>query len=439
MISTPSPPDPFQTATAQSGMNRDTALTQQQIGMVNQNNPWGSVGYEQTGTQGFTDSQGNWVETPTYTQTTSLSPQQQRIFNQSQQATLNLAQLARQQSARMQDYLGGGIDMSGAPDLMTPNLQSGVAGFDPNFSGEIGGSYGTTLGSGYANTYAGADDFSADRQRYEDALWQRGASDRAAQEDALRNRLINSGIRPGSAAWNSEMERMQRQNTDAWLATTLAAGDEQARMVGMSRDAAMFGNESELARLMAQNAASMGAAQFGQQGQALSNEAAMGLAGFGNQAQLQQAGAQNAARQQHMGELFGLRNQPINELSALMSGSQVSNPAAMGAALPAQPGVGGVDYSGLVNQQYQAQVANSNAQMGGLFGLGSSIIGAIPWSDARLKTDVRRVGTTDGGTPIYTYRYVWGGPVQMGVMAQDVPEAAVQIGDYLAVDYSKVA
>lgn len=35
------------------------------------------------------------------------------------------------------------------------------------------------------------------------------------------------------------------------------------------------------------------------------------------------------------------------------------------------------------------------------------------------------MGQTDEGTPIYTYRYVWGGPVQMGVMAQDVPDAAI--------------
>lgn len=41
-------------------------------------------------------------------------------------------------------------------------------------------------------------------------------------------------------------------------------------------------------------------------------------------------------------------------------------------------------------------------------------------SDRRVKEDIRRVGETDEGTPIYTYRYKWGGPRQMGVMAQDL-------------------
>ena len=93
-----------------------------------------------------------------------------------------------------------------------------------------------------------------------------------------------------------------------------------------------------------------------------------------------------------------------------------------------------------MNQQYQSEVANHQSMMGGLFGIGSSIAGAIPWSDRRLKQDIKRVGTTDAGTPIYTYRYVWGGPIHMGVMAQDVPEAAVMTeSGYMKVNYEAVA
>ena len=78
--------------------------------------------------------------------------------------------------------------------------------------------------------------------------------------------------------------------------------------------------------------------------------------------------------------------------------------------------------------------------MGGIFGLGSSIIGAIPWSDRRLKKDIRRVGQTDGGTPIYAYRYIWGGPIHLGVMAQDVPDAAViDPSGFMRVDYRRVS
>lgn len=91
--------------------------------------------------------------------------------------------------------------------------------------------------------------------------------------------------------------------------------------------------------------------------------------------------------------------------------------------------------------------------MGGLFGLGGSLLGAagnaggfgslFAFSDERLKTDVRRVGTTDGGLPVYTFRYAWGGPVQMGVMAQDVeavtPEAVhAHASGFKMVDYARV-
>ena len=71
-------------------------------------------------------------------------------------------------------------------------------------------------------------------------------------------------------------------------------------------------------------------------------------------------------------------------------------------------------------------------------------LGMMLFSDRRVKEDIKRVGKTDEGTPIYTYRYKWGGPRQMGVMAQDVertnPEAVKRhpFGIKM-VDYSKVA
>lgn len=78
--------------------------------------------------------------------------------------------------------------------------------------------------------------------------------------------------------------------------------------------------------------------------------------------------------------------------------------------------------------------------LGGMSGIGG-LIGAI--SDRRAKTDIRRVGTTDGGLPIYTYRYINGDPVTyMGIMAQEAletqPEAVIDTGAILLVDYTKV-
>lgn len=65
-------------------------------------------------------------------------------------------------------------------------------------------------------------------------------------------------------------------------------------------------------------------------------------------------------------------------------------------------------------------------------------------SDVRLKEDIRRVGMTDGGLPVYTYRYKGDQRVQMGVMAQDVaekqPEALGPLigGEYMSVYYGEV-
>lgn len=64
-------------------------------------------------------------------------------------------------------------------------------------------------------------------------------------------------------------------------------------------------------------------------------------------------------------------------------------------------------------------------------------------SDARLKTDVVRVGTTRLGLPLYHYRYIGDSAVYEGVMAQDVavmhPTAIRKLPlGYLAVDYGKL-
>src|SRR5690606_32726988 len=124
----PQPPDPYETANAQAGMNRDTAITQQQLNMVDQVNPWGTVTNQMTGMDGFYDSQGKWIETPRYTQTTTFSPEQQAIFDRAQEAQGNLAGLASDQSAKMREYLNEPFEFTNrdaetwAYDLASPRI-----------------------------------------------------------------------------------------------------------------------------------------------------------------------------------------------------------------------------------------------------------------------------------------------------------------------------
>lgn len=83
--------------------------------------------------------------------------------------------------------------------------------------------------------------------------------------------------------------------------------------------------------------------------------------------------------------------------------------------------------------------------LGAAAGAGGSALGKAIFSDRRLKTDIKRVGKTKDGLPIYTYRYKEGGPVQMGVMADEVedvtPKAVIKGGagnGFDAVDYSQL-
>lgn len=101
--------------------------------------------------------------------------------------------------------------------------------------------------------------------------------------------------------------------------------------------------------------------------------------------------------------------------------------------------------SGIAGLGGQGTSTSSN-NGGGLLGFlgGAAKIGSmIPgFSDRRLKESVKRVGQTDDGLPIYTYRYRGSDQVHMGVMAQDVarvkPGAVTEMHGHLAVDYGAI-
>ncbi|WP_284765368.1 tail fiber domain-containing protein [Agrobacterium sp. CFBP2214] len=143
-------------------------------------------------------------------------------------------------------------------------------------------------------------------------------------------------------------------------------------------------------------------------------------------------------RSQAMQEAYAERNQPLNEISALMSGSQTSMPQFINTP---QANVAGVDYMGMVNDQYKSQVNAANAKMGGLFGLlGTGLTAGMKYSDRRLKTGVRRVGSLDNGLPVYAYRMVGSPVTEIGLMADEVedkfPDAVhQQPNGFKMVDY----
>lgn len=139
------------------------------------------------------------------------------------------------------------------------------------------------------------------------------------------------------------------------------------------------------------------------------------------------------------------RNQPINEISALMNGGSVQQPQFVNTP---QTGVNGTDIAGLVMNNYAQQNANYQAKLGGIAGLGAAVAGGWAMSDRRAKKDAKKVGKLNDGTDIYAYRYKdkfgGGGMMQLGVMAQEAAKrhpGAVRTGadGYKRVNYSRIA
>lgn len=158
-------------------------------------------------------------------------------------------------------------------------------------------------------------------------------------------------------------------------------------------------------------------------------------------------------RGQSVQELLTERNQPINEITALLSGSQVNTPQFQ--STPNTP-VSGTDYAGLAQNAYNQENAAYQAKMGGLFGLGGQAVGGwaragfpMP-SDSRLKDIIAHVATTDKGIKLYSFRYndkglaTFGMPtyVHIGVIAQEVkdlrPDCISESYGFMLVDYDKL-
>ena len=258
------------------------------------------------------------------------------------------------------------------------------------------------------------------------------------------------------------------------------ANQAQQQQFGQNQARGMFGLEA----MNANNAAAMNEGQFANEAQNLAmsqymaqlgfqNDAATSQAGFNNDvaqqnfgnemqgtqfdnsvasqrfdADMARAGYQNASRQQGMQEQLALRNQPINEITALMSGGQVSMPqfAPYQYQPSAPPPVADSVYNSarIEQQNYQSQMASQNAQMGGMFGLiGNGLMGAMRFSDRRLKRDVQDIGVRlKNGLRLYAYRYAGEAVRRVGVMADEVervlPRAVSNVGGFKAVHYDRI-
>ena len=317
--SQPKAQDPYQTADAQYKQNIKQAAYEAKLNRYTQNNPLGTISWKNLGT----DKNPNWV------QNTSLSPEQQALYNTQMGTQNNLATQAGSYADRLKGMLES--DPTGG-DLQT-------------------------------------------RQHVEDALMQRLNPYLEKDQQALQTQLANQGLTYGGEAYQKAMMDQSQRVNDARLAVISQAGDEMARSQGM----------------------------------------------------------ENLRR-----------NQGISELSALMQGSgNVTLPQYSGATTIS--GGNAPDIAGLINANYQNQLAASGAGQAGknglLGGLGSALgsFAGSKFSDVRLKENITPAGEKNGFN-LYDFNYIGEPERYRGVMAQEVAETmpeAVTINDgYLMVDYS---
>lgn len=251
----PSPapaPDPAATAAAQSQSNRETATTQYGLNATNQVTPQGTLSYKQI---------GQWADgTPRFEATTAYSPGEKGIYDTGVQTRQNLGNIGASQSAKIGTLLDTPFSLDAARDNKIANIQKGF--LDPQWN-----------------------------EAY----------------DAKKTELFNSGVRPGSEAYDKSIRDFDTNKQRAYNQTYLDAYNTAEKSVLTDR------------------------------------------------------------------------NQPINEISALLSGSQVSNPSFTNTPTP---GVAPTDVIGATGQSlaqsnvgFNAATQRNNAMMSGLFGLGKTAIG----------------------------------------------------------------
>lgn len=169
----------------------------------------------------------------------------------------------------------------------------------------------------------------ATRQATIDAMMGRVNEDTNRNMEQKQSDLIAAGIRPGTKAYDDAMALIERGRTDARQQAIIAGGAEAQRDFGMDTD----------------------------------------------------------ARRNAIAETLMQRQTPLNEINALMSGSQVSNPFAtpgvQGNTNIAPPPIFGAAQAqgGYGQSQANAQNAMSGNFMSGLFGLGAGALagGWKPW------------------------------------------------------------
>lgn len=232
----PAPPDPVATASAQAGYNADAARLNARLNRNSSVSPYGTVTQQQDprsadwlnqrvaedrqshmdqgltwggeqNARDFLNKQNPYADM--WTTTTTLSPEQQGLYDQTVEGQRRYGNIALDQLR--------GIEGRGQFQFDGPALRD-----RPDFTG-IG-------------------DPNQSRSDVEAALLSRINPDLERERSALESRLAAQGITMGSEQWNRGMQDWQRMANDARFGAVREGGAEQSRMFGLGFGQAQFGN-----------------------------------------------------------------------------------------------------------------------------------------------------------------------------------------------------
>lgn len=211
--SPPPPPDYADAARQTAAGNLEAARAAASANRVNQTTPYGSINYSQTPTY---DVNGELNKDAGWNMTTSLSPTQQRQFDQNNQINEQLGGVAQQGLGYVQSALSSPLQganalstSAGDPQLLQQNVQNAL----------------------YNNA-----------KQYLDPQF-------AQSDTALESKLANQGITRGSEAFNSAMLNQSNARQQAYES---ARNSATAQGVGAAQG--MFGQNLQNSQL--QNATS---------------------------------------------------------------------------------------------------------------------------------------------------------------------------------------
>lgn len=123
-------------------------------------------------------------------------------------------------------------------------------------------------------------------------------------------------------------------------------------------------------------------------------------------------------RGQAVNEQLTEDNQRIQQISALMSGGQVSQP--MFATTPSVSPAATTDNGSIIANYDNARMNAWQQNQAGWGSLLGGIGGLFSLSDERAKEDMEKIAETDDGIGIFKFRYKGSPKTQIGLKAQDV-------------------